>query len=135
MSLKRELFEDWLSAYGRAWASLDPQEYGQLFADNAVYYWTPFDAPLRGHEDIAKALAKVFGQQADPDFRSQVIGVLDNSGWAHWTCHFTREGTDDPVRMDGVLKAVFKDGKCAEFREWWHRLEPGQGDLMRDFDA
>ena len=135
MALTREAFETWLSDYGVAWSSLDADRYLPLFAEDVRYFWEPFEAPKRGRENLKAALNEAFHNQADPTFDASVITVDHNTGWAHWTCTFTRKGTDDPGRVDGILKAVFQDGQCAEFREWWHRLEPGQGDLMRDFDA
>lgn len=135
MALTRQAFEQWLADYGSAWSSLDAESYIPLFAEDVRYYWEPFEAPKRGHAGLRNALADSLDKQSNPEFKATIISVDGDTGWAHWSCNFTRMGTDDPVRVDGVLKAVFDGEKCAEFREWWHRLEPGQGDLMRDVDA
>ena len=131
----RDTFQSWLTAYGAAWEKLDAEAYLPLFSEDAAYYWTPFEAPHRGHDAILAALVDAIARQGDPSFSATVIAVEGDIGWAQWSCSFTRKGTDDPVRIEGVLKAVFRDGKCCEFREWLHALEPGQGDLMRDIDA
>ncbi|WP_300378901.1 nuclear transport factor 2 family protein [Henriciella sp.] len=131
----RKAFQDWLFAYGAAWEALDPDAYLPLFTDTAEYHWAPFEAPKSGHEEIRSALKEAMSRQEAPQFSYKLITVEGETGWAEWACRFTRKGTDDPVRIEGILKAVFEQGKCCEFREWWHVLEPGQGDLMRDFDA
>ena len=128
-------FEAWLSEYGKAWGARDADAYLPLFTDSAEYHWTPFEAPKRGHDELRQALQDAMARQVSPKFSASIIAFDGTTGWAEWSCRFTRAGTDDPVRVEGVLKAVFENGKCCEFREWWHALEPGQGDLMRDFDA
>ncbi|WP_084396143.1 nuclear transport factor 2 family protein [Henriciella aquimarina] len=134
--MNTEAFQSWLTAYGAAWEDCDPEAYMPLFSEDAAYHWTPFEAPRKGHAEIREALSRAMETQKDPDFSFEIISFDGKTGWAHWTCSFTRKSIDEPVRIDGVLCAEFDEaGKCRVFREWWHALEPGQGDLMRDFDA
>ena len=135
MALTRETFLNWLEAYRTAWASLDADAVPPLFAAEAVYFPDAFEAPKRGRDAICEVFADALKQREAADAKFEMICTADSTGWAHWSGHFTRRGTDDPVRVDGILKASFEDNQCVELREWWHRLEPGQGDLMRDFDA
>lgn len=129
-------FESWLSAYGAAWEALDAEAYMPLFTDDAAYHWSPFDAPKRGHDEIRAALKTALERQIGPEFSFEIIMAGGDTGWAHWACGFIRAGTDYPVRIDGVLKARFaEDGRCCEFREWWHALEPNETDAMRAVDA
>lgn len=136
MSLMESTFHAWLHAYGAAWEAGDADAYLPLFAEEAVYHWTPFEAPRRGHDEIRAALVTVLERQSDVSFRFEIIAVTGDTGWAKWDAGFLREGTAYPVRVDGVLSARFDaDDKCVEFREWWHALEPGQSDEMRAVDA
>lgn len=81
-------------------------------------------------------MRQITANRQDAAFKAQIIHLDGLTGWAEWSSSFTRLGTNDPVRMDGILKAAFDtDQRCTEFRQWWHVNEPGQGSLMRDMDA
>jgi hypothetical protein len=47
-----EAIEGWLHEYRRAWENRDPVQAAALFADDALYFETPFDAPARGRGGI-----------------------------------------------------------------------------------
>lgn len=135
MVLTETFFFEWLQAFGKAWSDLDVRNFSQLFAEDVEFCWTPFEAPTHGRAALTEGLVHTFARQKDPSFDFEIIKASGEFGWAHWTAFFTRDGIDDPVRIDGVLEAKFRDGACCRYRQWHHRLEPGQGDLMRDFDA
>ncbi|RIJ26184.1 nuclear transport factor 2 family protein [Henriciella barbarensis] len=135
MMLTETFFYEWLQAFGKAWSDLDIENFSQLFATDVEFYQSPFVAPTQGRAALTEVLTETFARQKEPSFGFEIISASDQTGWAHWTAFFTRDGIDDPVRMNGVLKAEFRDGACCSYRQWHHRLEPGQGDLMRDFDA
>ena len=135
MSLTETTFENWLQSFGQAWSALDSSRLIELFSEDVSFYWTPFEAPSVGRAALLAAMHERLSRQKDPVLDFDVIAISEDVGWAHWTASFTRDGTDDPVRMDGVLKTTFCGNECSEYRQWQHVLEPGQGDLMRDFDA
>ena len=49
-----EAVTDWVSGYVRAWHSNDPEEIGELFAQDAAYYPAPYDEPWRGRAAIVR---------------------------------------------------------------------------------
>lgn len=135
MALTETAFRNWLQSFGQAWSALDRDRIVELFSEDVSFYWSPFEAPSEGLTALLAAMQERLSRQKDPVLDFDIIAISDDAGWAHWTASFTRDGTDDPVRMDGVLKATFRGSECSEYRQWQHVLEPGQGDLMRDFDA
>ncbi|QYJ00301.1 nuclear transport factor 2 family protein [Thalassovita mediterranea] len=135
MALTETTFANWLQPCGQAWSALDSIRIVELFSEDVSFYWSPFDAPSEGRTALLAAMQERLSRQKDPVLDFHIIAISDDAGWAHWTASFTRDGTDDPVRMDGVLKATIRGTECCEYRQWQHVLEPGQGDLMRDFDA
>jgi ketosteroid isomerase-like protein len=113
--------ETWVRKYGAAWESRDPRAAAALFSKEAEYYWTPFDPPHRGHEDIMAAWAGAVAGQKDIRFTFEVIGVSGRKGFAHWNARFTAVPAGGPVELDGILSAEFdSEGLCRVFREWWH---------------
>jgi hypothetical protein len=117
-----ETFSSWLDAYGRAWETGDPQAAADLFAEDAAYYETPFDEPMRGREEIAEYWSGVPRSQDDVRFSYEILAASE--GIAHWSADFVRVPARVPVRLDGILLAKLDaEGRCTEFREWWHRRE------------
>ena len=45
----------WLDAYVRAWEMYDPEAIGDLFTEDAAYFFTPFGPPVRGRDAIVAA--------------------------------------------------------------------------------
>ncbi len=118
-------FEDWLRRYGAAWTAGDPLSAVALFTEAAIYRETPFGPPLIGREAIRDYWTEgAQNSQRDVTFAFSVIGIQDDTGWANWQATFTRLPRGSKVQLDGVLAARFAtDGRCTEFREWWHRQE------------
>ncbi len=124
MKLSEKRFKFWLSAYGAAWQAKNPAAFAGLFADNALYYWTPFLAPKKGKAEIADAFTMAVGRQRDIEFGARVLYVAAMLGAAHWSCAFTRVGTGRRVHVDGVMGVQFDEsGRALSFREWWHTDE------------
>lgn len=97
----------------------------ELYSPDVLYYWTPFDEPKRGLEEITAASHEASSRQEKIEFSYEVLAVKGNRGWARWSCSFVRVSTRRKVHIDGILQSTFDDdGRCTEFREWWHSDEP-----------
>lgn len=118
-------FDRWLVAYGRAWETGDPAAVAVLFATDAIYHETPFDPPLIGVGAIEAYWREGAGQaQRDVVFQYDIVAVSQDRGVSQWTASFVRVPSGIRVHLDGMLAARFDaDGRCMEFREWWHRRE------------
>jgi ketosteroid isomerase-like protein len=123
MTLER--FTACLAAYGSAWERGDPDAVVQIFAPAAAYVETPFSEPMRGHAAIRDYwIEGARDGQRDVKFHAQPAALIDGVGYAHWHATFIRIKTGGAVELDGMLAARFAaDGRCSEFREWWHRRE------------
>lgn len=124
MTLSEQRFRVWLGAYGKAWEAQDATRFAALFADGALYYWSPFEEPRRGPADIAATFSAAVGRQREIEFGARVLYVEAQLGAAHWSCAFTRAGTGKRVHLDGIFVVQFDGaGKALSFREWWHTDE------------
>ena len=125
MKLSMTTLDEWLWNYGRAWVEQDPDALVALFAADSSYQRTPFEEPMRGHEAIRNYwIEGAQRSQSDISFRHQCLSTEGGVGIAHWQATFTRTSTGARVSVDGVLTVQFdQDGRCIEFREWWHRDE------------
>lgn len=124
VSVDNAAFEQWLAAYGAAWEQRDGEAFAALFAPGCAYFWTPFEEPRRGRGDVAEAFSAATGTQEDIHFGYQSLGVLHDTGIAHWRTSLRRTTSGARVHIDGMLTAAFDDdGLCRTFREWWHSDE------------
>ena len=121
--MDRETFKGWLEAYGRAWEAGDPEAAAELFAEDAAYHESPFDEPMRGREEITDYWSEVPRSQDEVRFSYEILATSQEQGIAHWSASFMRLPDRTPVELDGILLAKLNDGRCTEFREWWHRRE------------
>jgi ketosteroid isomerase-like protein len=124
-ALSMAQFTGWLNAYGAAWEAGDADAAVALFTADAAYYETPFDDPMVGTEAIHRYWTGGAGEsQKEVEFSHEALAVVGNVGLARWHASFVRIRTEKHVELDGFLMAEFAGaGKCAVFREWWHRRE------------
>ena len=119
-----ESFRSWLDAYGHAWEAQDPEGSAALYREDALYFETPFDEPMRGVAAVRDYAAEAAAAQKDVKFSADVLAVSGETGIARWRASFTRVPSGVQVELDGVFLVTFDDaGRCREFREWWHRRE------------
>ena len=136
MAEDEQAFRKWLTAYGKHVENREADALTTLFSPGVVFHLSPFDAPLRGREAVEDHFRKTLAARESIRFTAEVITPAHDEGWAHWACGFTRTGTDDPVRQEGIMRVVLDDsGICTHLQQWWNSIEPGQSDLMRDTDA
>ena len=126
---------DWLETYGRTWEAKDSAGFAALFTEEARYYWTPFSDPLVGREQIAAEFGAATSNQENIRFSFEVLAEEEAYLLAHWHTDLERPAGGPAVALDGVLSArLTEDGRCTEFREWWHsteerpRLSPSERD-------
>jgi len=118
-------FVEWLDGYGEAWGGGNPEAAVALFSDEIRYFETPFDEPMSGKDAVYRYWREGAGEsQRDVKFEHEAMAVVGNQGLAKWRASFVRIPSGNRVELDGFLVAEFDGtGKCATFREWWHRRE------------
>ncbi len=113
----------WLDAYGEAWKNRDPDAIAKLYTEDAAYYETPYDEPMRGLAAIREYASRAKAAQRDVEFWHQPHCAGD-VGIARWGASFVRVPSGVKVELDGVVFVrLDEDNRCYEFREWWHRRE------------
>jgi uncharacterized protein (TIGR02246 family) len=120
--LDRTAVEAWLSRYGRAWETMDPEAAVGLFTEEATYRETPFDEVMRGRAAIRAYWSEIPEYHDDIAFGFEVLIVQDPLAVAHWWVSLTRVKTGVRSRSDGVFVLDFDQGTglCRRLREWWH---------------
>jgi hypothetical protein len=125
MGLSLDYFSDWLHRYFEAWVSNDPAEVSSLFSEEAVYFYGPFQEPMRGKESIVANWIANPGKQAEVVYRFEALATQDDLGIAHWNVRFRKaSGRRTRYEIDGILVLRFNSAlECVEHREWFSSRE------------
>lgn len=107
----------WIADYERAWRTPGTAPLRDLFANDASYQQTPYDAPIAGLIDIA-SMWEEEREGSDEVFTmtSEVVAVEGDTAVVRAQVEY-----GDPAGqeyLDLWILCFDADGKCAVFEEW-----------------
>ncbi|HUG32895.1 MAG TPA: nuclear transport factor 2 family protein [Acidimicrobiia bacterium] len=117
--------QEWLDGYIEAWASNDPDEIGELFTEDAVYSYRPWEndkVTVRGRDAIVKRWMEHPDDPATWEASYHPFAVDGDRavsvGWSRY-----RASGDEPERTyhNAYLLEFGEDGRCSSFHEFWVR--------------
>jgi uncharacterized protein (TIGR02246 family) len=114
--MSRSEVQAWLDRYVEAWRSYDADAIGDLFSEDAVYAYHPYDAePLRGRDAI---VANWLGDRDEPgswEARYEASLVSGDRAIARGETRYAAGRT-----FSNLFELAFDDaGRCASFVEWY----------------
>jgi hypothetical protein len=118
----------WLEAYVEAWKSYDRKQVGTLFANDVRYRYHPYDEPVVGREQvIASWLGEGDETAASPrdepgtyDATYRAVAVDGQIAVATGSSVYRKPGGPIERVFDNCFVIRFdRDGRCAEFTEWF----------------
>jgi uncharacterized protein (TIGR02246 family) len=111
----------WLDNYVTAWKSYDPQAIGDLFSEDAVCLYGPFDKPVNGRAAIVASWLKHRDPQGTYDAHYQPIVVEGNNAVSNGrSTYFEADGKTVERVYDNIFVLRFDDnGQCTSFSEWF----------------
>jgi uncharacterized protein (TIGR02246 family) len=112
----------WLEAYSQAWESYDPQAIADLFAEDATYYYHPFDEePVSGRDAIVANWLENKDKPGRYNGQYHPIAVDGNTAVTNGrSTYYKADGKTIERVFDNIFVLRFDDqGKCVEFREWY----------------
>jgi ketosteroid isomerase-like protein len=125
--MERARVAAWLDAYRLAWQSYDRQAIGDLFSEDASYYYHPYDEPVRGRESIVASWLEQ--PDASGTYTGQYESIAVDSDVAvasGRSRYFEADGSTIRVEFDNLFVMRFDaDGRCSEFREWYMQRPQG----------
>jgi ketosteroid isomerase-like protein len=120
--MDRESVQAWLDKYIEAWRTYDPGQIGDLFSEDALYLYSPWDEPnpVRGRDEIVADWRKEMNAVGSWEARYVPVAVEGNVGVAQGrTRYFGSDGTVER-EFDNIFVLHFDDaGRCARFTEWY----------------
>ena len=120
--MDRKSLQLWLDKYVEAWRTYDPEQIGDLFSEDALYFYSPWDEdnPVRGRETIVAEWRKEPDPSGSWEARYVPVAVEGNIGVAQGrTRYFWPDGTVDR-EFENIFVAHFDEaGHCERFTEWY----------------
>ena len=119
--MDRKSVQAWLDKYVAAWRSYEPAEIGELFSEDAVYFYSPWDAePVRGRAAIVADWLKEPNAAGSWEARYTPVAVEGNAGVAQGRTRYVRPDGSVERQFDNIFVLHFdEDGRCARFTEWF----------------
>ena len=120
--MNREFLQKWLEKYVDAWRSYAPEKIENLFSEDALYFYSPFDEqnPLRGRAAIVADWLKKPDPAGSWEAHYAPLAVEGNVGVAQGRTRYF--GPDGSVTREfaNVFVMHFDDaGRCTRFTEWF----------------
>lgn len=113
----------WLDAYRKAWLTYDEAAIGALFAEDALYYYHPYDEPTRGRKAIIASWLAPESRDAPGTYDSQYepVAIEGDLVVANGRSrYFEPDGVTLRTEFDNIFVIQFDDaGHCRVFREWY----------------
>jgi hypothetical protein len=120
--MNRETFQTWLDRYVEAWRTYDATQIRDLFSEDALYLYSPFDEqnPVRGREAILADWLK----QPDPvgswEAHYEPLVVEGNVGVAQGRTRYFKNNGEVEREFGNIFVVQFDSaGRCARFTEWF----------------
>lgn len=114
---------DWLDRYEQAWRNNDAAQIADLFTDDAVYRWHPWEEPADGADGRDEIVQAWLDQPDDPDdwtLDCEPLAVNGELGVARCVTRY-RATARGPARVyhNVWLVSLTDDGRCSEFTEYY----------------
>jgi uncharacterized protein (TIGR02246 family) len=110
----------WLDGYSRAWKTYDPEQIGELFSEDAVYFDNPFDEPVRGREAIVASWLEDPDEEGTYEGRYRPVLVAGDVAVARGYSRYLDTNGTLAEEYDNLFLLRFDaDGRCATYREWY----------------
>jgi hypothetical protein len=119
--MDRDMFDQWLQRYIDCQERGEPEGIRQLWAEDGVYWWGPFEEPRYGVEAVYEHHRDALSHQSDWKCECEVLAVTDKYGIARFHLTLNDEMLGAPNTYDGIFLVHLDDeGRCTLFQEWYH---------------
>jgi hypothetical protein len=120
--MNRNSVQVWLDKYVEAWQTYTPPEIGELFSEDALYLYSPFDEqnPLRGREAIVEDWLKEQNPAGSWEAHYAPVAVEGNVAVAQGRTRYFKADGSVEREFDNIFVMHFdEDGRCSRFTEWF----------------
>jgi uncharacterized protein (TIGR02246 family) len=109
----------WIGQYQNAWRTDEPQDVGDLFAEDAVYLTAPDADPISGRDAIV-AWWRAEEEPSVPDFTWWPVIVTNDTAIVQGRTAYP----DAKTYLNLWIISFDNDGRATSFTEWWMVEKP-----------
>jgi hypothetical protein len=120
--MDRTYLQAWLDKYVEAWRTYEPEQIRDLFSEDALYFYSPWDEdrPLRGREAILADWLKQPDQAGSWEARYVPVAVENNVAVAQGRTVYRKPDGSVERQFDNIFVIHFdEEGRCERFTEWF----------------
>jgi hypothetical protein len=106
----------------RAWETYAPETIGDLFTDDATYYFHPYDKPVVGRQAIVGAWLKHPDAPGTYEANYKPIAIDGDVAVVNGRSRYFKDSSRTTLtrEWDNIFVIEFdKEGRCRSFREWY----------------
>lgn len=119
--MQKEEFKCWLEKYLRCQEQHKPEIIKEIFAEDGVYWWGPFNEARHGVEAIYQHHKKALSHQENIKYTYEILATTDDYGIAKFYLTLKDLAPNEPETYDGIFLVYLNDSnKCTLFQEWYH---------------
>jgi SnoaL-like domain len=120
--MDRKGVQAWLDKYVEAWRSYQPEQIRDLFSEDALYFYSPWDedSPLHGREAIVADWLREPDAAGSWEAGYVPVAVEGNVGVAQGRTRYLQSDGTIEREFDNIFALHFDvDGRCERFTEWY----------------
>lgn len=127
--MDRKSLQLWLDKYVEAWRTYDPAQIGDLFSEDALYFYSPWDEdnPIRGRDAIVAEWSREPDPSGSWEARYAPLVVEGDLAVAQGrTRYFRADGSIDREFNNIFVLHFDEAGRCERFTEWYMQPRSAQ---------
>jgi ketosteroid isomerase-like protein len=118
--VNRDSVQVWLDNYIDAWRTYDPAKIGDLFSEDALYFFSPFDDPVRGRDAIVANWLEEPDAPNSWEASYSAVAVEGTVAVANGRTYYLNPDGSTARELDNIFIIEFDaDARCNRFREWF----------------
>ena len=124
--MKAEDFKSWLEKYLCSMKQHKPEMIKELFSEDGVYWWGPFNEARHGIEAIYQHHKNALSHQKDLKFTYEILATTDDYGITKFHLTLKELAPNEPNAYEGIFLVYLNDSnKCTLFQEWYNSTTIG----------
>src|SRR5262245_26648993 len=120
--MNRQFVQIWLDSYVEAWRTYDVSKIGNLFSEDALYFYNPFDEddPVRGRAAIVANWLEAPDAPGSWEAHYKPVAVEGTVAVTNGRTRYLRPDGTFAKEFDNIFVLHFDaDGRCTRFTEWY----------------
>ncbi len=125
--MEHRQLSEWIAAYERAWRSPGTDALADLFAEDAIYFTSPYEEAHRGLDAIRDMWEAERSPGEEFTIASEIVAVDGSTGVARVRVDYTNPRLQQ--YRDIWVITLDERGRCVSYEEWPFWPEGSGGDV------